>query len=145
MTDFSLAQAVDIATRAHEGQLDKAGVPYIHHPLRVMAAVDGEQAKMAAVLHDVIEDTGVTAEDLRAAGCPERVVTAVLALSKRPGEPMEGYLRRAAEDDIAIVVKHADIADNSGPERLDRLDPATQDRLRAKYAKALGLLAEYRD
>ncbi|WHT20874.1 phosphohydrolase [Crossiella sp. CA-258035] len=141
---FSLADAVEIATRAHEGQLDKAGLPYIRHPLRVMDQVEGEWHKMAAVLHDVVEDTGVTAEDLRAAGCPERVVTAVLALSKGPDEPMESYLRRAAEDEIAIVVKHADIADNSGPERLGRLDQATQDRLRAKYARALSLLTKYR-
>ncbi|MGO1049398.1 HD domain-containing protein [Crossiella sp. CA198] len=141
---FSLARAVEIATRAHEGQVDKAGLPYIRHPLRVMDSVTGEWPKMAAVLHDVIEDTEVTADDLRAAGCPERVVVAVLALSKQPGEPMESYLRRAAADEIAIVVKHADIADNSGPDRMGRLDPATQDRLRAKYAKALSLLAEYR-
>lgn len=142
--EFTLAHAVEIATRAHEGQVDKSGQPYIQHPLRVMAQVEGEWPKMAAVLHDVIEDTGVTAADLRAAGCPERVVLAVLALSKRPGEPQEEYLRRAAADEIALVVKHADIADNSGPERLGRLDRPTQERLRAKYARALDLLAEYR-
>ena len=67
---FSVSDAVRIATDAHEGQIDKSGKPYIGHPVRVMNRVEGERERMAAVLHDVIEDTRVTAEDLRAAGCP---------------------------------------------------------------------------
>lgn len=140
---FSLEDAVALATRAHSGQLDKAGRPYIRHPLRVMSKVDGVEAKMTAVLHDVVEDTAVTEAELLDLGCPRRVVDAVLAISKRDGEPQADYLARVAADPIALVVKHADIADNSGPERLGLLGPATQDRLRRKYAEALRLLAEY--
>jgi (p)ppGpp synthase/HD superfamily hydrolase len=140
---FSVSDAVRIATAAHDGQLDKSGKPYIGHPVRVMNRVSGPYEQMAAVLHDVIEDTSVTAEDLRAAGCPERVVTAVVALSHRPGEPQADYLARVAVDPIAVVVKHADIADNMSPARFDALDPATRARLRIKYDTALRLLSSY--
>jgi (p)ppGpp synthase/HD superfamily hydrolase len=137
---FTLEDAITIATAAHDGQVDKSGRPYIGHPLRVMASVTGEHAQMAAVLHDVIEDTSVTASDLLARGCPAVVVDAVVALSHLPGEPQEDYLRRVAADPLAVTVKRADIADNLSPARLARLDAETQDRLRVKYARALGLL-----
>jgi (p)ppGpp synthase/HD superfamily hydrolase len=139
---FTVSDAVGIATAAHDGQLDKSGKPYIGHPVRVMNRVEGEHERMAAVLHDVIEDTHVTADDLRAAGCPERVVTAVVALSHRAGEPQADYLARVAVDPVAVVVKHADIADNLSPARFSRLDEATQARLRIKYDTALRLLDE---
>ena len=140
---FSVSDAVRIATAAHDGQLDKSGKPYIGHPVRVMNRVAGTHEQMAAVLHDVIEDTPVTADDLRAAGCPERVVTAVVALSHLPGEPQADYLARVAVDPIAVLVKHADIADNMSPARFDALDPATKARLRIKYDTALRLLDSY--
>jgi (p)ppGpp synthase/HD superfamily hydrolase len=140
---FSVSDAVAIATDAHKGQIDKSGKPYIGHPVRVMNRVSGEHERMAAVLHDVIEDTSVTAEDLRAAGCPERVVEAVVALSHLPDEPQADYLARVAVDPIAVVVKHADIADNLSPARFAALDEATQARLRVKYDTALRLLASY--
>jgi (p)ppGpp synthase/HD superfamily hydrolase len=139
---FTVQDAVRIATDAHDGQIDKSGKPYIGHPARVMNRVDGEYERMAAVLHDVIEDTPVTADQLRAAGCPERVVTAVIALSHRPGESQADYLARVAADPIAVAVKHADIADNMSPARFARLDAGTQARLRVKYDSALRLLAE---
>ncbi|MGW4110131.1 HD domain-containing protein [Actinosynnema sp. NPDC004786] len=137
---FTVDDAIRIARAAHEGQVDKSGRPYIDHPLRVMARVSGEHARMAAVLHDVVEDTDVTAEDLRAAGCPPEVVATVLALSHRDGESQEDYLARVRTDPVAVAVKRADIADNTSPPRLALLDPATRDRLRAKYARALDLL-----
>lgn len=137
---FTLHDAVELARRAHEGQVDKSGRPYIAHPLRVMRAVDGEWAQMAAVLHDVVEDTAVTADDLRDAGCPEPVVAAVVALTKLPGEPLATSLARAAADPIAHTVKRADIADNSSEARLALLDEPTRTRLRAKYARSLALL-----
>jgi len=140
---FTIDDAVRIARDAHADQVDKSGRPYIEHPLRVMSRVDGEYAKMTAVLHDVVEDTGVTPDDLHAAGCPHRVVDAVVAISKRPGERTPDYLARVAADPIAIVVKRADIADNSSPQRLDRLDADTRERLRHKYATALRLLDDY--
>ncbi len=139
---FVLDDAIRIARAAHAGQVDKSGKPYIDHPLRVLARVKGAHAQMAAVLHDVIEDTSVTAADLRDSGCPEDVVVAVIALSKVPGEAMPEYLKRVAADPIAVQVKRADIADNTDPVRLAALEPETQERLRAKYAEAIRLLDE---
>ncbi|MDX8050010.1 HD domain-containing protein [Lentzea sp. BCCO 10_0798] len=143
MPVFTLEDAITIATAAHDGQVDKSGRPYIGHPLRVMASVTGEHEQMAAVLHDVIEDTPVTADDLLARGCPAAVVDAVVALSHLPEEPQEDYLRRVAANPLALSVKRADISDNLSPARIARLEEATQDRLKAKYARALGLLDEY--
>lgn len=140
---FTLSDAVALATSAHSGQVDKSGRPYIGHPLRVMASVEGEHAQMAAVLHDVIEDTLVTAEDLTARGCPSVVVDAVVALSHFPGEPQEDYLRRVAANPLALLVKRADIADNLSPARTARLDDETRARLEIKYATALRLLDQF--
>ncbi|RLK55218.1 HD domain-containing protein [Actinokineospora cianjurensis] len=138
---FSLDDAVRIARAAHGEQLDKSGLPYIEHPLRVMAGVATDHERMTAVLHDVVEDTGVTLADLAEAGCPPEVVAAVDAISKRPGESQPDYLTRVAANPIALAVKHADIADNSSPARLAKLDQATRDRLREKYANALAFLS----
>jgi (p)ppGpp synthase/HD superfamily hydrolase len=143
MRVFTLEDAITIATAAHDGQVDKSGRPYIGHPLRVMASMTGEHEQMTAVLHDVIEDTPVTAGDLLARGCPAVVVDAVVALSHLPEEPQEDYLRRVAANPLALSVKRADIGDNLSPARMARLDAATQDRLKTKYARALRLLAEY--
>ncbi|SER65159.1 HD domain-containing protein [Actinokineospora terrae] len=138
---FSLDDAVRIARAAHGEQLDKSGLPYIEHPLRVMANVATDHERMTAVLHDVVEDTEVTLADLAEAGCPPEVVAAVDAISKRPGESQPDYLTRVAANPIALAVKHADIADNSSPARLAKLDQATRDRLREKYANALDFLS----
>jgi (p)ppGpp synthase/HD superfamily hydrolase len=140
---FTLDDAIQIARSAHEGQLDMSGRPYIGHPLRVMGRLTGEHERMVAVLHDVVEDTSVTAADLTAAGCPDDVVTAVLAISKRPGEDQADYLARVAANPLALAVKRADIADNTSPDRLARLDEATQQRLSTKYAAALRILADH--
>lgn len=134
---FTLDDAIQVARRAHEGQLDKSGRPYIAHPLRVMGHVKDEHERMTAVLHDVVEDTDVTLEDLTAAGCPPEVLAAVEAISKHPGESQTDYLTRVMANPIALVVKRADIADNMSPDRLGRLDRPTQERLTAKYEAAL--------
>lgn len=137
---FTVDDAIRIARAAHDGQVDKSGKPYIDHPLRVMGRVSGEHARMAAVLHDVVEDTAITGDDLLAAGCPPEVVATVLTLSHRDGESQEDYLARVLADPVAVAVKRADIADNTSPARLALLDAATQDRLRAKYSRALDIL-----
>jgi (p)ppGpp synthase/HD superfamily hydrolase len=141
---FTVNDAIALARTAHTGQTDKAGRPYIEHPLRVMHRLHGEYERMAAALHDVLEDTAVTEHDLRAAGCPAPVVAAVVALTKDPGEPLELSMARAAADPIAEAVKRADIADNSDPERLALLDEATAQRLRRKYADSVRLLDHHR-
>jgi len=137
---FTLDDAIQLARRAHEGHLDKSGRPYIAHPLRVMGQLKGEHERMAAVLHDVIEDTDVTLEDLSAVGCPRDVLDAVAALSKQPGEAQEDYLARVMANPLALLVKRADIADNMSADRISRLDRPTQERLMAKYHAALRVL-----
>lgn len=138
-------RASAVAMQAHERQVDKAGNPYIAHPARVAALVAeqaGTDARHAAVawLHDVVEDTEVTLDDLRRQGFPEEVVAAVDAVTKRSGEPMEAYYLRVRSNPLAGPVKRADLADNRSPARLAQLDPATQDRLLTKYTRGLDLL-----
>lgn len=132
-----------LATDAHAGQIDKAGRPYSEHPRRVAALVagmtDDPDAVAVAWLHDVVEDTAVTLDDLRAEGWSERVVAAVDALTRRPGEGDAYYLRVAA-DPLAALVKRADIADNTDPQRVALLTPSDAARLRRKYEHALSLL-----
>lgn len=140
---FDLDAAVTLATAAHAGQTDKAGAPYIGHPLRVMARVEGDDARMVAVLHDVLEDTSVTAEQLLALGCPEYVVAAVVALSKRPGESLDESMRRVAEHPLAVVVKHADLDDNTDPARVAALPNDVADQLRDKYRRSRELLDSF--
>ncbi|OLF16646.1 HD domain-containing protein [Actinophytocola xanthii] len=137
MRTFTLDDAIQLARRAHEGQLDKSGRPYIAHPLRVMGGVTGTHQRMTAVLHDVVEDTDVTLDDLARLGCPPEVLAAVAAISKEPDEPQQRYLDRVKANPIALAVKRADIADNMSADRMGRLDDATQERLRRKYHEAL--------
>ena len=133
-------RAREIAQQAHRDQVDKSGAAYITHPARVAARVAGNpSAEMVAWLHDVVEDTGVTLDDL-AAEFPAEVLAAVDAITKRADEG-DDYYRRVAANDLALLVKHADLADNSSPERLAKLDPALQDRLRAKYSHARQVLS----
>ncbi len=140
----SLEKALQIAARAHEGQKDKNGQPYIFHPLRVMNAVEDEPAKIVAVLHDVIEDTSVTAEELRREGFDEAVLTAVECLTHGKGEPYADYVVRCKGDAIARRVKLADLEDNSRPSRAllrpDRIEPDIA-RLR-KYLLAYKFLTD---
>lgn len=121
----TIEKALQIAAKAHEGQKDKSGEPYILHPLRAMMSVQGEEAQIVAVLHDVIEDTSVTADDLRRAGFSEKVVHAVLCVTHGK-EPYAEYVVRCKDNDIARRVKLADLEDNSRlartilrPERFD--------------------------
>lgn len=137
-------QARVIAAQAHAGQVDKAGKPYLTHPARVAYAVraagGGAEAEAAAWLHDVLEDTTVTAEHLLAVDIPPAVVEAVIALTGRRGEPYEDKVLRAKANPISRIVKRADISDNADPERLALLDHVTAARLRAKYARGKALL-----
>jgi (p)ppGpp synthase/HD superfamily hydrolase len=135
----TLEKAIEIAARAHTGQVDKAGSPYILHPLRLMLAVRHPHERMAAVLHDVVEDTSVTLDDLRAAGFPTDVLEAVDALTKRKGESRLDAAKRAVRNPIARVVKLADVADNMDLTRLS--NPSESDFARLKeYEQVRALL-----
>jgi (p)ppGpp synthase/HD superfamily hydrolase len=131
-----LELALRLTLEAHAGQRDRAGKPYVLHPLRVMHGVEGEQAQAAALLHDVVEDTDTGLDDLRRAGFPAAVVAAVDALTKREGEVYESYLERVAADEIARRVKRADIADNLRLQRLPEVEERDLERLN-RYLAAL--------
>lgn len=184
MGNFTLQDTIDLATFAHRNQFDKAGMPYIQHPLRVLQSVQAIGAQpyvqMAAVLHDVTEDTPFTCAMLIDLGVPEAAVNIVrlvdrgaskasfdskerwrksiliswkdlepgeLEVAKRgygsanPGFFTEDkdayYYEMIRRNPGALIVKKADIGDNTQPWRLEYLPVETQDRLRTKYAKAL--------
>ena len=136
---MNLDRALALAVRAHAGQKDQAGQPYILHPLRVMMKTDTAAGRIVAVLHDVVEDTALTLADLRAAGLAARAVDAVDALTRRPGEPYLEYMARAGANPLARRIKIADLEDNMGWRRLKGL--AADDRARmARYRRAYRLL-----
>ncbi|HEV7128568.1 MAG TPA: HD domain-containing protein [Ktedonobacterales bacterium] len=128
----TLEDAILLAVQAHHGQLEKNGQPYILHPLRVMFRLEHEHERMAAVLHDVVEDTPHTLDDLRARGYPPEVVAAVDCLTRRPTETYEEFIERAAVDHIARRVKLADLEDNMDIRRLTSFAANDADRMR-KY------------
>lgn len=125
---------------AHRGQFDKAGRPYIGHPAHVAARVGGDAAKAAAWLHDVVEDTAITLDDLRAAGISDEVVEAVGLLTHEPGTPYMDYVRRIKANHVARAVKLADLAHNSDLSRLPKVTEADLERL-SKYRKAIAELS----
>lgn len=129
----TLERAIAIAAAAHAGQVDKAGQPYILHPLRVMLRVATEHERMAAVLHDVVEDTDVTLHALAAEGFAPEVIAAVEALTKRPGESRMQAAERAAANPIARVVKLADNAENIDLSRI--ANPSATDYARLEEYK----------
>lgn len=129
----TLERAIVIAAAAHAGQVDKADQPYILHPLRVMLRVATEHERMAAVLHDVVEDTDVTLHALAAEGFAPEVIAAVEALTKRPGESRMQAAERAAANPIARVVKLADNAENMDLSRI--ANPSATDYARLEEYK----------
>ena len=126
----SIERAIEIASSAHAGQRDKAGQPYIFHPLRVMLRVNTEHEQMAAVLHDVVEDTSVTLARLEQEGFPAEVLRAIAALTKLPGETRLDAAMRAAADPVARVVKLADNAENMDLSRIP--NPTDKDYARCR-------------
>jgi guanosine-3',5'-bis(diphosphate) 3'-pyrophosphohydrolase len=135
----TLERAIELAARAHAGQRDKGDQPYILHPLRVMQAMSGEAERIAAVLHDIVEDTPTTFEDLLAEGFSADVVDAVRALTKFEGETREQAARRIVGNPIARAVKLADIADNMDLSRIPNPTERDVERLR-EYEVARGML-----
>ena len=135
----TLERAIEIAAQAHAGQVDKAGAPYILHPLRVMLRMEDTEARIAAVLHDVVEDSDWTMADLAGEGFSEAVLRAVDALTKRSGEDRLDAARRAARDPLARAVKLADNAENSDLSRIP--EPTAKDYARlAQYQEVRHIL-----
>ncbi|MGF6222911.1 HD domain-containing protein [Pseudomonas sp. YL-218 TE3947] len=135
----TLERAIAIAAAAHEGQVDKGGAPYILHPLKVMLRVNTLEERIVAVLHDVVEDCGISFDDLRKEGFSETVLMAIASVTKVPDESYEEFIERVAQNPIGRVVKLADLEENSDLSRIAQ--PSWEDLERVeKYRRAIGVL-----
>ena len=140
----TLERALQIAVQAHAGQQDKSGVAYIFHPIRVMMRCTSPDAKIVALLHDVVEDTPVTPDELRAEGFSEDVLAALALLTHAPEVPYEDYVQAISANPTATEAKIADLEDNSDIRRLQEIDERAVARMR-KYLAAYRLLTAKRD
>ena len=129
------AAARAICVAALKGQLDKCGVPYYLHPFAVASECHGT-ARIVAYLHDVVEDTALTLDDLRLCGMPDSVIGSVDAITRRPGESYAEYIDRVALDEIAVLVKVADLHHNLSESR----SAGMTDSRRERYLRALSVL-----
>lgn len=131
-----IQKAIDIALKAHAGQRDKAGELYLFHPIRVMLAGKTIEEKIVGILHDVVEDTNVSIEDLKEVGFSETVIIAIDTLSKRKDETYDAFIDRVCKNKLACSVKILDLKDNMNPDRIE--NPTQEDFMRmSKYKKAL--------
>jgi (p)ppGpp synthase/HD superfamily hydrolase len=130
-----LETAIAIAVGAHHGQKDRNGAPYILHPLRVMARLDTDVGKTVAILHDVVEDTDWTFEQLAKEGFPNEILEPLKCVTKREGENYEDFVKRSASNDLARRVKLADLEDNMDIRRMSTISEKDNERFR-KYLRA---------
>lgn len=134
--DNALETAIALACELHRGQVDKAGRPYILHPLRLMLSFESTTEQIVAVLHDVVEDTAVTLDRLRDLGFDPDVVAAINALTRRDGETYEEFIDRVSVDPLATRIKLRDLRDNMDVYRLPHLGEIDLQRI-AKYHRAM--------
>ncbi len=134
-------QAMKIAFDAHKDQTDKNGIPYIYHPIHLAEQMNDENTVCAALLHDVVEDTDITFDQLTACGFPEDVMDALRLLTHDDSVPYFDYVKEIRNNPIAKAVKLADLKHNSDLSRLDTVDENALSRAE-KYKKAIELLSE---
>lgn len=134
-------QAMQLAYRAHHGQTDKSGIPYIFHPMHLAEQMEDEFSTCAALLHDVVEDTELTFADLEAEGFPSAVIEALKLLTHDPEVPYPEYVKAVRPNPIARAVKLADLRHNSDLTRMDTVDERALER-NEKYQNAIRLLTE---
>lgn len=132
-------KALCLSFAAHKNQLDKSGMPYVFHPFHLAEQMDTEETVTVALLHDVIEDTDYTMDDLIAMGFPESVTDALALMTHDDAVPYMDYVAQIKPNPIARVVKLADLRHNSDTSRLDVVDESMAKRLK-KYAAAIELL-----
>lgn len=136
-----LQNALRIAVKAHEGQVDRAGKAYIYHPLAVAMKTSTFDEFVTALLHDVLEDSDYTAADLRAEGIPGHIVDALLLLTHEKGKPYMEYVAQLKGNPLARAVKIADLTHNSDMSRLAFITDKDLERAK-KYRQALEYLSE---
>lgn len=134
-----LDNAIELACKAHKGQVDKAGQPYILHPLRLMLKFKNTQEQIVAVLHDTIEDSDMTLKDLANYGFSELILDALDCLSKRENEGYEEFIKRILPNDLAKKIKIEDIKDNLDLTRIESINNEDLKRV-SKYHNSLQAL-----
>ena len=134
-----LDKAIKLACNAHAGQLDKAGKPYILHPLRLMLKFQNKQEQVVAVLHDTIEDSDMILEDLASFGFSELIIDALDCLSKRKNEEYEDFIKRIVPNELARKIKIEDIKDNLDLTRIESINSEDLKRV-LKYHNSLRIL-----
>lgn len=134
-------KAMKLCFQAHKDQTDKSGIPYVFHPIHLAEQMKDEDTTVVALLHDVVEDTTYTPEDLAAMGFNDRVIAAIRLMTHDENIPYMEYVAKIKENPIAKAVKLADLAHNSDTTRLDTVDAKAAARVE-KYAKAIRLLNE---
>jgi (p)ppGpp synthase/HD superfamily hydrolase len=140
----TLERAIEIAVKAHKDQKDKSGQPYILHPLRVMQKGTTDVEKICGVLHDLIEDTSWTFEDLQKEGFAPEVIEVLRLVTKEQDEDYSSFTERISTNPVAVKVKLNDLADNLDVTRLDYITPKDLNRLN-KYLTAWKLLTKIRE
>ena len=125
-----LNKAIEIAAKAHAGQFDIGGSPYILHPLRLMMNCENEITRICAILHDVVEDTDITFNNLENEGFSDEILTALDCLTKRDGESYDDFIGRVLTNETACYVKLLDLKDNMDLERIQ--NPSEEDIRRIK-------------
>lgn len=133
-----LNKALMLSYMAHKDQVDKGGSPYYLHPIYVALNVNSEDEKIVALLHDIIEDTDITLDDLKSEGFSDEIINAVDAITHRD-ESYEIYIQKVKTNAIATVVKIADIKHNMDTSRLKKITEKDIKRVE-KYKKALAYL-----
>lgn len=132
-------QAMKLCYEAHQGQVDKSGIPYVFHPIHVAEQMSDEATTIVALLHDVVEDTDYTLDDLTRMGFDDTVTDALALLTHKKGVPYLEYVAKLKNNPIARAVKLADLRHNSDLSRLDEMDEKAESRLE-KYKAAIELL-----
>ena len=133
--------ALRFAEAMHKGQVDKAGIPYIEHPKSVASMVDGDEAKIVALLHDTVEDTSATVEEIRSM-FGDRVADAVACLTHDKSVPYMDYLAKIKENDLARKVKLADLKHNMDLSRIPNATDVDVQRVNKKYLPAFKMLSK---
>ncbi len=134
-------RAMKLCYEAHRDQVDKSGIPYVFHPLHLAEQMQDENTTVAALLHDVVEDTAYTFTDLEKIGFSSDVISALRLLTHDDNTPYMDYVAKIKNNPIAKAVKLADLAHNSDLSRLDNVDDNALARIK-KYADAIRLLQE---
>lgn len=132
-------KAMRIAFDAHKEQVDKGGMPYIYHPIHLAEQMDDEYSTCVALLHDTVEDTDITFDELSKQGFPAEVIDAIKLMTHDEGVPYMDYVKQIKSNDVAKKVKLADLKHNSNLSRLNNIDNKTKERVE-KYRQAIKLL-----